>query len=74
MKINLIFLVRKHHVRVKALACADENTQRDYVNNDYSAVHAAATESILLATPINANYNREIIFQRIFQLHLCSLT
>jgi hypothetical protein len=51
---SLIFLVEKRDGRVKARACANGSTQRDYINKEDAASPTAAVESILLTATIDA--------------------
>jgi Reverse transcriptase (RNA-dependent DNA polymerase) len=58
---SLIFLVEKRDGRVKARACANGSTQRDYINKEDAASPTAAVESILLTATIDAKENRDIM-------------
>jgi hypothetical protein len=58
---SLIFLVEKRDGRVKARACANGSTQRDYINKDDAASPTAAIESILLTAAIDAKEKRDVM-------------
>jgi hypothetical protein len=58
---SLIFLVEKRDGRVKARACANGSTQREYINKEDAASPTAATESILLTATIDAKENCDIM-------------
>jgi hypothetical protein len=51
---SLVFLVEKRDGRVKARACANGSTQREYINKEDAASLTAATESILITATIDA--------------------
>jgi Reverse transcriptase (RNA-dependent DNA polymerase) len=58
---SLIFLVEKRDGRVKARACANGSSQREYISKEDAASPTAATESILLTATIDAKENRDIM-------------
>jgi hypothetical protein len=58
---SLIFLVEKKDGRIKARACANGSTQRDYISKEDAASPTACTESILLTATIDAKENRDIM-------------
>ena len=58
---SLIFLVEKRDGRVKARACANGSTQREYMERDEAASPTAMTESILITAVIDAKQNRDVM-------------
>jgi Reverse transcriptase (RNA-dependent DNA polymerase) len=58
---SLIFLVEKRDGRIKARACANGSTQREYINKEDSASPTVATESILLTAAVEAKEGRDMM-------------
>jgi Reverse transcriptase (RNA-dependent DNA polymerase) len=58
---SLIFLVEKRDGRVKARACANGSTQREYINKEDTASPTASTELILLTAAIDAKENSDVM-------------
>jgi Reverse transcriptase (RNA-dependent DNA polymerase) len=58
---SLIFLVEKKDGRVKARACANGSTQREYINKEEAASPTVATESILITAALDAMEERDIM-------------
>ena len=58
---SLIFLTEKRDGRIKARACANGSSQREYINREDATSPTAATESILITATIDAKENRDIM-------------
>jgi Reverse transcriptase (RNA-dependent DNA polymerase) len=58
---SLIFLTEKRDGRVKARACANGSTQREYINKEDTTSPTALTESILITATIDAREKRDIM-------------
>jgi hypothetical protein len=58
---SLIFLVEKRNGRVKARACANGSTHREYIGKEESASPTVATEAIILTSAIDAKTEMDIL-------------
>ena len=58
---SLIFLTEKKDGRIKARACANGSTQREYTKRDEAASPTAMTESHLITAVIDAKQGRDIM-------------
>ena len=58
---SLMFLTEKRDGRIKARACANGSTQRDYIDRDDAASPTAATDSILITGVIDAIQGRDVM-------------
>jgi hypothetical protein len=58
---SLIYQVEKRDGRIKARACANGSTQREYINKEDSAGPTVATESILLTAAFEAKEGRDMV-------------
>ena len=58
---SLIFLTEKRDGRVKARACANGSTQRDYIPREDAASPTASTDSVLITGVIEAKQQRDVM-------------
>lgn len=58
---SLMFLTEKRDGRIKARACANGSTQREYIDRDDAASPTAATDSILITGTIDAKQGRDVM-------------
>jgi hypothetical protein len=58
---SFIFLVEKRDGEVKAKACANGSTQREYINREDTASPTATTEATLLTGVIDAKEKCDIM-------------
>jgi Reverse transcriptase (RNA-dependent DNA polymerase) len=58
---SLIFLVEKKDGRIKARACANGSTQREYIDKEDAASPTVATESIFITAAVDALEGRDIM-------------
>ena len=58
---SLIFLVEKRDGSIKARACANGSTQRDYIEREDAASPTASTDAIIITSVIDAKQKRDVM-------------